>query len=200
MFTRWLFIWATGRSGSTTILEMLNSVPCVGLSGENGDFMKKLMSLDKTTRFINGKKGAWFNKVDLDKLMVIEQNWISSLNSANTIISGFKEIRIESIPYITHLFPDAFHIINYRRNHTLQLASQFQTKNSDRGLFRKEEIIRKYLKNQTNVLELPLEDFTVQKFNEVLSWIGITKYVFTTVLHSNNGGYDSDKNHTCSSQ
>ena len=32
---RWLFILATGRSGSTSLLEAMNSLPRVRLSGEN---------------------------------------------------------------------------------------------------------------------------------------------------------------------
>lgn len=200
MTAQWLFIWATGRSGSTTVLEMLNSVPCIGISGENGNFMNQLITLDNITHRLHGKKGAWFNDVDFEKLTLAEQNWISSLNSLKSKhISGFKEIRIDSIPFITRRFPHAFHIINYRRNHTAQLQSTFQKQNTDNGLFLKEAEIRKYLHNQ-KVFELPLEDFTVHAFNKILSWIGITKYAFTAVLHSNSNGHNSDKSPVCTSQ
>jgi hypothetical protein len=38
----WLVILATGRSGSTTIESMLNAVPQVHLTGENGGVMEEL--------------------------------------------------------------------------------------------------------------------------------------------------------------
>jgi hypothetical protein len=41
----WLFILATGRSGSTTILSMLNQVPEISLSGENNDLLGSLISV-----------------------------------------------------------------------------------------------------------------------------------------------------------
>ena len=188
------------RQSATTLLEMLNSVPCIGLSGENEPFMSRLVSLDSITRNLNHKRGAWFNDVDFEKLLLAERNWISSLNWKKTkIVSGFKEIRIDSIPFFKQLFPNAYHIINYRRNHTLQLQSSFHRRSSDTTLYNKEAAMRKYLKNQT-VFEIALEDFTVEKFNEILSWIGITKYLFTGLLHSNKKGYNSDQSSVCSLQ
>ena len=199
MVARWLFIWATGRSGSTTLLEMINAVPCIGLSGENGQFMHQIAMLNRTTHSLNGKKGSWFNNVDWDMVKHSQQSWISSLNAAKKNISGFKEIRIDSMPFIIKLFPGASHVVNYRRNHTLQLKSQFQTKTTDAALFLKEATIRKHLQGQ-RVFELALEDFSVNKLNRLLSWIGIDKYRFTDVIHSNNKGYNSDGRRVCTTQ
>lgn len=38
----WLFVLSTGRSGSTTILNMLNAIPQIKLSGENGNLLPML--------------------------------------------------------------------------------------------------------------------------------------------------------------
>lgn len=59
-----LFIWGTGRSGSTTVLEMLNLVPCVSLSGENVEFMKDMKSLVSAMMSLNHKTGALLNEID----------------------------------------------------------------------------------------------------------------------------------------
>jgi hypothetical protein len=61
-----LFIWGTGRSGSTTILEMLNLVPCISLSGENGEFIPLMKRLSTTSHALNGGGGAWLNNIDSD--------------------------------------------------------------------------------------------------------------------------------------
>lgn len=60
-----VFIWATGRSGSTTVLEMLNLVPCVSLSGENGEFVKHIDDLSSyMNNTLNHRTGAWYNEID----------------------------------------------------------------------------------------------------------------------------------------
>ena len=42
---RWLFVLATGRSGSTTVLNMLNALPGVYMAGENMNVVGKLRQL-----------------------------------------------------------------------------------------------------------------------------------------------------------
>lgn len=196
MDRQWIFIWATGRSGSTTILDMLNSVPCVSLSGENGDFIREMMQLDRTTRNLNGRKGAWLTDIDDAMLVSAQKSWIGALTRRHANYSGFKEIRTESIPFIKNLFPQAFHIFNYRKNHSLQLQSEFQRSSSDSDLIFQETSIRKLLRTE-RVIEFPLEEFSVERFNFLLRWIGIRRYRFARVLHSNDGGYGSDERATC---
>ena len=107
------------------------------------------------------------------------------------LVSGFKEIRIDSIPFIIEMFPGAYHIVNYQKNHSAQLQSQFHRQSRDIYLVQREAMMKKYLREQ-NVFELALEDFSVERFNSILKWIGITPYQYSDVLHSNNKGYNSD--------
>ena len=92
---------------------MLNSVPCIGLSGENGQFMIKLKDLDRFTHGLDGGSGAWRNTVNTSKLRAAERIWISSLMTKHRRFSGFKEVRLESIPFVVDLFPNSYHVINY---------------------------------------------------------------------------------------
>ena len=194
----WAFVWATGRSGSTTILEMLNAVPCVALSGENGRFMEVLQTLDTVTRDLHGGTAAWRNRIAFDKLARVEADWIALLmDDPRRSVAGFKEVRTQSIPFVVHLFPDAHHIISYRRNHTSQVQSRPQDFNAtDASLTMHEAAIRRALAKQ-NTFELPLEDFGVDAFNAMLRWLGIPTFRFSRVLHSNDGGYNSDARPVC---
>ena len=101
-----LFIWGTGRSGSTTILEMLNQVPCISLSGENGDFMKDMDSLSSYMMYLNHRNGAWFNEIDEVLRDRAEELLIQSLTMNHQAFWGFKEIRTERIPMIVKLVPN----------------------------------------------------------------------------------------------
>ncbi len=53
---RYLFILATGRSGSTTLLKMMNSLPNIRLSGENYNAVFQMYNLFNNTVF-QGKEG-----------------------------------------------------------------------------------------------------------------------------------------------
>ena len=103
----------------------------MSLSGENGAFMKEVKQLDTTTRLLDGRVGAWKNQVDYDKLLAAEKLWISSLQQSSTrteLVSGFKEIRIDSIPFIIEMFPGAYHIVNYRKIIPLNSKANFTDK------------------------------------------------------------------------
>lgn len=58
---RYLFIFATGRSGSTSLLKMLNFLPSVRLSGEN---MNQLFTASKLLSNIRSKKNILDQNVD----------------------------------------------------------------------------------------------------------------------------------------
>lgn len=104
---------------------------------------------------------------------------------------GFKEIRTEHIPAIVKLAPNARHIINYRKDLQAQLHSAFQQRNSINRLSNQLKKMRQDLENETT-FELALEDFSANKFNGLLQWLGIN-CSYASVLHANyDGGYHSD--------
>ena len=47
-------------------------------------------------------------------------------------------------------------------------------------------------KKEKDTFLLPLEDFSVEKMNELLRWIGLTHCNYTDILHENNHGYQAD--------
>ena len=57
---RWIFIVATGRSGSTSILEGLNALPGVSLSGENYALLNNARDMFLKTSQLSSKGGAAF--------------------------------------------------------------------------------------------------------------------------------------------
>ena len=187
-----LFVWGTGRSGSTTILQMLNLLPCISLSGENGDFMQRMQSLSNVTQQLDGRTGAWLNHVDHNLLIRAQEQWIQSMTSEHLYFWGFKEIRTNpDIPIINRIAPSAKHIINYRQNITAQLGSQFHQKSTKTELVHRLEWTRASLRGK-DTFDLPLEEFTTSKFNSLLQWLNIN-CTYKFVLHMNNGGYSEDR-------
>lgn len=122
---RYLFILATGRSGSTSLLEMMNKLPNIQLSGENNDELyiasklEQNLKLKKQFNFGGGEKteGAWLHNpvpvqamaCAMQKLMTTidppSTEVLSTLNTPNnptleeyehSMIFGAKMVRIQS--------------------------------------------------------------------------------------------------------
>lgn len=71
------------------------------------------------------------------------------------------------ISFIQNLVPNAKHIVNYRKNTTAQLQSQFQRSSSDVILRNKLSTMRSSL-HDADTFDLLLEEFNVWKFNRLL--------------------------------
>eukprot|EP00040_Diaphanoeca_grandis_P043548 m.268400 g.268400 ORF g.268400 m.268400 type:complete len:268 (+) comp78342_c0_seq1:188-991(+) len=211
---KWVFVVATGRSGSTTIMSMLNSVPGMYISGENlnieGSFLD-LITKATTTGFDERlkNKGAWAHKkVNRTKLLCDLQLYARDAigvtpNLKPTIeFIGWKEIRYGSIAqldFLLTLFPCAKIIVNVRKDVMQQYNSQKKSWHLNHSTADEEADVRSLQKrtdmtvawekkqNPANTFFLPLEEFTIERFNEMIRWIGVDSgsCVFKHIAHTN---------------
>ena len=135
-----LFIIAHGRSGSTLLLRILNSLPGYNICGENwgafaglSNFYTNILKTKNSNEFIGEKeysencvKPSWFNVFDIESvkndLRVLIKNMYNPRDEFT--VWGFKEIRFGlNVPYenfksqlefLKNLFPKAKFIFNVR--------------------------------------------------------------------------------------
>lgn len=186
----WLFILGTGRSGSTTALEMVDAIPGVYLAGENLGVMNALLDMYEAHRDRIENQVVSENRV-FCALQQFVRTIIGQFDEKSTRVIGFKEIRHvnqKQIDFFKKVFPGARFLLNTRKNLEKQHKSQFQM-----------DIPMEELKNWTAQLEffpkhnprdtfmLRLEDFSVTLFNQMLRFLGVRSCFFTHVAHANQG-------------
>jgi len=149
-----VLICATGRSGSTTMQRIINSVPNSNICGENFGAINSLLEFYKrikTTTFdyvpghlrpasyedIISKdvKPSWYNSYNFQQTVSMIKILIASLfkNTSATNMWGFKEIRYDNgdIKYLKEfkeLFPQTKVIIQIRGNIAAQSQSSWLKK------------------------------------------------------------------------
>jgi hypothetical protein len=155
-----IVICATGRSGSTTLQRIINSIPFSNICGENMGAVNSLLEFYKrlkisTKEFIPGHlkpvsfdqlidkkiKPSWYNSYNLDEIVKMIQILIMKLFKKNntTTIWGFKEIRydgisgnhIEYMNEFIELFPSVKIIIHIRNNIIQQAKSNWLAKDKN---------------------------------------------------------------------
>jgi hypothetical protein len=154
-----VLICATGRSGSTTLQRIINTIPNTNICGENMGAVNSILEcyrrLKITTRdyvpghlkpvsyeeIINaGVKPSWYNSYNLDDITRMIKLLIIKLfkKTDNTNLWGFKEIRydglngnhIEYMSEFLELFPQTKIIIQVRENIIQQSKSDWLAKDS----------------------------------------------------------------------
>ena len=146
-----VLICATGRSGSTTMQRIINTIPNSNICGENFAAINSLLEfyrrLKKTTiDYVPGHitpfnydylikkniKPSWYNSYNLNQMVYLIKMIIISMfkKSQITNVWGFKEIRYDSgnIDYLKdfkELFPQTKVIIQIRENVEAQSKSSW---------------------------------------------------------------------------
>jgi len=152
-----VLICATGRSGSTTLMRIINTIPNSNICGENYGAINSLLEFyrrikDSTINNIHGHynptsydeiikqniKPSWYNSYKYPQIVQLIQMTIINMfkNNSNTNIWGFKEIRYDSgnINYIKdfkELFPQTKVVIHFRENIQTQSKSGWFKKDKD---------------------------------------------------------------------
>lgn len=190
-----------GRSGSTTILSMLNAAAEISLSGEKGAALCthwQGVSQAHVSSSQTDQVAAWLDtKSHLQSAFAHAMcTWVRSfepraVTSAPPVkIRGFKEIRDCWLPLLRRAFPNAKFVLNYRMDIEAQAHSGFLRKNAAPPDFVGQLAKNRELLRGADVFELPLENFTVPTFNRLLRWVGIEGCTYRYVLHDNaNNGY-----------
>lgn len=172
-----ILICATGRSGSTSLQRILNTIPNSNICGENFGAINSLLEfykrIKKTTfEQVPGHlqpasyedivkknvKPAWYNSYNFQQLAqmirIMITNMFKKLPSTN--VWGFKEIRYDSgnIKYIKEfkeLFPQTKIIIQIRENIVAQSKSGWHKDDKNAIFFLKktnDSLIEFYNKNK----------------------------------------------------
>jgi hypothetical protein len=156
-----VLICATGRSGSTTIQRIINTIPNSNICGENFGAINSLLEFYKRIKYssfnnIPGRikpasyeviieknvKPSWYNSYKLPQIIEQIRNTIINMfkNMESTNVWGFKEIRYDNgnINYIKEfkeLFPQTKVIIQIRENIKAQSKSGWHKNNKDAVMY-----------------------------------------------------------------
>jgi len=172
-----VLICATGRSGSTTLQRIINTIPNSNICGENYgainsllDFYVKLHA--SSTDYVPGHykpasyediisknvKPSWYNSYQIPEMEQKIRDLIIAMfkKNSNTNLWGFKEIRYENKRYnllktFKQLFPQTKVIIQIRENISAQSQSGWykNNKNAKKNLYKINiELYDFYLKNK----------------------------------------------------
>ena len=211
----WLFQVSTGRSGSTSLMDMLNDLPNVYIAGENDGVFESLYALHKSSIRTekHSKNGAyhgawWHHPVERSKLKRSARTYVESAiglkQNQNYTWVGFKEIRFgtaDELDYLLSLFPCSKVIVNIRRNIVRQHESAFKEKIPISKLESQNDMLLKWSKKYPKrVFTLALEDFNLDNLNRLAVWLDFPNCRFKQIAHANrDGGYGADKRHfvTC---
>jgi hypothetical protein len=172
-----ILICATGRSGSTTLQRILNTIPNSNICGENYGALNSLLEFYRrikyaSTNYIPGLlqptsyeelieknvKPAWYNSYHYQQIVQLIKITIINMfkNKETTNIWGCKEIRYDAgnITYIKdfkELFPQTKVIIQIRENIQAQSQSSWFKKDKNAIPFLKKtsnELIEFYSQNK----------------------------------------------------
>ena len=151
-----ILICATGRSGSTTLQRIINTIPNTNICGENNNAILNLLNFYKSLKHQNvtdnnkvysifvdkNIKPCWYNHFDMTQIISdIKKMIIHFLNFTNTnTILGFKEIRYDKTNFhllneFKELFPKTKIIIHIRNDIKSQSQSDWFSK--DKNSFKK---------------------------------------------------------------
>lgn len=222
---KFLFIITIGRSGSTSLLNMVNSISGIYLGGEIGDILYSLINIYNVVQKLPQKEnkkyqsiGSWQHvSIKKSDLYYHLQEIVKCINPPpingveNTVIRGFKELRWdgENLHIIKKIFPCSRIIFNYRKNHQLQYKSLSNKKGFEYygDMLNINDTIDIIIKKESMILKnlgdiglpyylMALEDFGIDKFNNLALWLGADcKYNKTN--HSNNKGYNIGEDVKC---
>ena len=159
---RWLFVVATGRSGSTTMMEMLTSIPGVYIAGENGDLAGSLFRIHQSLGAMMRTNSA--KNEEKCMLQFLAKQVIGSINKDVRII-GWKEIRYNNVKvlrFMRRVFPCAQFVVNVRHDIVAQHHSKFHIHTDISVLQRKHDMLFSWASHQppAYVHQLALEDFS----------------------------------------
>jgi hypothetical protein len=146
-----VLICATGRSGSTTLQRIINTIPNSNICGENYGAINSLLDFyiklhATSTDYVPGHynpasyeniisknvKPAWYNSYKIREMEDKIRDTIITMfkKDSNTNLWGFKEIRYDNkkiilIQYFKRLFPQTKVIIQTRENIVAQSQSSW---------------------------------------------------------------------------
>ena len=208
-----ILICAAGRSGSTTLQRILNTIPNTNICGENDNAILHLLDFYKSTKatnivnqkyiaFLNnGTKPCWYNDFNREQITdQVKSLIISFLNNDNTSTTiGFKEIRydennIHLLKEFIELFPNTKIIVHLRKNMSEQVKSDWWANDPEQSKIRITEInnalLTYYNENKSHTYNSEFENlFDFEQLRELFIFLGkeqhFDKEKIQTILNNN---------------
>ena len=177
-----ILIVSTGRTGSTTLLNILNTIPNTNISGENFNAILKLLVFYYEIKEIKKSipSSHNYNTFDLETIKTQVKNTIIGMfkKNSNTDLWGFKEIRwaydLRMLDIFVELFPKTKIIINTREDVDAQSKSAFWKNNPNA----KEEILKQindlqifFEFNKKRCFTITLEQFHTNRLRELYDFL-----------------------------
>lgn len=208
----WLFIWSPGRSGSTTLLDMVNLLPGVYLTGENrmAEPASKLWwswyLQTARRRQGQGEDGAsQRGQLEFAPFQCALQDWFSaippvrSINETDTVVvRGWKDdhFRPAHMQFLQEVFPCSRFVFSIRLNVTEQAGSgHFRGQVAPGSLAQQNRAILRMHRDlgprRSHVF--PLEEFDASSFQRLFEWLGFDDCRPAGILHDNRQGWTADR-------
>jgi len=189
-----ILVVATGRSGSTTLQRILNTIPETNICGENDNAILHLLEFYKSIKHYNiinakydriiesGVAPSWYNHFSQTEMITSIRNLIIRFlnydNNATTL--GFKEIRydksnIHLLNEFKELFPNT-KIIMHIRNPEIQSNSSWWADNpieSKKKLYELNKTFTEYHKKSSNTYVSLFDNlFNLDELNRMFVFLG----------------------------
>ena len=199
----WIFIIGTGRSGTTTLLSMVNKLPGVQISGEHNGIIKAFVFMRdkiKETKKHRKSRGAWLGAAEAgsdNEVYCLTQRWFflhTGSHCSGASIHGFKEIRYASkktLDFIASAFPRARFIIAFRNDIEKQAKSSWHQlhKSSDETLQESTDSLNQWAdEHPQKVFKMPLEAFSTSLFDQMYNFLGFGHCKTIVIQHDNSNG------------
>ena len=193
----YLFIFGTGRSGSTSIFKALKKIPGVHLCGETGvlpsykDLYEAVTGGDNSGRKLHTTQQLMRLLEDLQQLFGMLHPPSDDNQVRSPLILGSKEVHVpmDMLDFVMRMFPCSRFIFNYRMDLEAQGNSGFHKDERtpvEKLARERQKMIDAHEKlGDFRTFLLPLEDLNKEKFNELVDWIGFEDCEFKKIGHYN---------------
>jgi len=185
-----VFVVSSGRAGSATIMHMLNQIPGFDLNGHKngmlGSFLKLHEALDdKWKQYKRSTLYSWVHSSDRNeselrcalRMMILGE--LDPPSKAHVV--GFKDTdwqfddQLRDLSLLLEVLPCSKIIFSYRNDLEEQLLSMRKVYGEYDyfGVRQANERIQEFAKQHPDrTFKLPLEDFSVKRFNDLLHFLG----------------------------
>ena len=203
--TQFIIIAAIGRSGSTTLQRIINTIENSNILGENNNFIANLLVAYKSlkrphlrhntfkTSFnddVHKFKPAWYNTFDkIETVNNIKKTIYNFLKLDNRKVLGFREIRFTNLDLIDEfieLFPNTKVILHYKEDVESQINSKnhgnwWKPKHKQEIINRNNKMKKKYKSNQNYYYLSTFENLFIRdEVEKLFKFLGhkldVTKY------------------------
>jgi len=210
-----LFVVATGRSGSTTMQNMVNFLPGISVWGENYMLTNFLMKMEGTMQPWHQAQGAGMvgqsramshPPANHTRFSLDSQQLMWDLlepppqRMIDNTVRGFKERRWnrDNIAWVAKDFPCSRFIVNFRNDLEAQADDAIEVGWRRKSGNSKENQMRKLARRTQDIrigvaglgergFSFALEDYNVENFNRLARWLG-SPCRYNRVVHLNFNG------------